>query len=120
MSDFKEKLAAAKESQKELAETIRAKRREGDRAHYDSYRFRHAHLAYCLIRGRSLRQIENKNREGNKPNRGEILRWIERLFGEEVHDYAKPFVLSNEDDIRIPRPSVEGEHDEEALRAHTA
>ena len=120
MSDFRKKLAAAKESQKELAEKIRAKRREGDRAHNDSYRFRHAHLAYCLIRGRSFRQIESKNRDDNKPNKGEILRWIERFFGEEMAEHAKPFVLSNEEDFTIPRPVEKGEHDEEALRAHEA
>ena len=30
--------------------------------------YRHKHIAYCLLRGRTIEQIENKNREGNGPN----------------------------------------------------
>lgn len=29
---------------------------------------RHKHIAYCLLRGKTMEQIENKNREGNKPH----------------------------------------------------
>lgn len=32
------------------------------------YHARHLHIAYCLIRGRSYEQIENKVRENNEPN----------------------------------------------------
>ena len=30
--------------------------------------YRHKHIAYCLVRGRSYEQIEPKTREDNKPN----------------------------------------------------
>jgi len=30
--------------------------------------YRHKHIAYCLLRGRTYEQIENKVREGNEPD----------------------------------------------------
>ncbi len=33
-----------------------------------SNKYRHMHIAYCLLRGRTLEQIEGKTREDNKPN----------------------------------------------------
>lgn len=46
------------------------------RKHYDLDRknnslkekYRHYHIAYCLLRGKKYEQIENKVREGNSPN----------------------------------------------------
>jgi hypothetical protein len=35
-------------------------------------KFRHYHIAYCLLRGKKYEQIENKVREGNQPNWGII------------------------------------------------
>ena len=32
------------------------------------YQWRHKHIAYCLIKGRSLEEIEGKCNEGNEPN----------------------------------------------------
>lgn len=32
------------------------------------YKFRHKHIVYCLLRGRTREQIENKVRDDNKPN----------------------------------------------------
>jgi len=32
------------------------------------YIFRHKHIVYCLLRGRTMLEIENKVREGNSPN----------------------------------------------------
>jgi len=52
-----------KEQQKKLANKIRSD--EG--SDYDSYLFRHAHIAYCELRGRTRDQIENP-RENNKPS----------------------------------------------------
>lgn len=34
----------------------------------DSRDYRHMHIAYCLLRGRTMEQIENKVRENNSPN----------------------------------------------------
>ena len=30
--------------------------------------YRHRHIAYCLLRGRKIEEIEKKTREENKPN----------------------------------------------------
>lgn len=37
--------------------------------------FRHKHIAYCLMRGRTMEQIENSNRENNKPDM-KMVEWI--------------------------------------------
>ena len=58
-----------KNSQKELAKKIRA-----DHDKWDSYVFRHNHIAYCELRGRKREQIEIPA-EDNKPD--EV--WIERI-----------------------------------------
>ena len=39
------------------------------------YKYRHLHIAYCLLRGRSYEEIEGKVREGNEPN----WRYIDEL-----------------------------------------
>lgn len=36
-----------------------------DRLRYEA---RHHHIAYCLLRGRSMEEIESKTREDNAPN----------------------------------------------------
>lgn len=51
-----------KEEQKKLAAKIRS---EG--TDYDSYLFRHYHIAYCELRGRTRTQIEVP-RDGNEPS----------------------------------------------------
>lgn len=40
--------------------------------------FRLKHIAYCLLRGRTIDQIENKNREGNAPN----MKWVNHYIKE--------------------------------------
>lgn len=71
-----------KEEQKSLALEIRTnknnikeKQRNGDYAGDQQYlllkqkrEYRHKHIAYCMLRGRSYEQIENKCREDNKPS----------------------------------------------------
>ncbi len=52
-----------KKQQKELSSKIRSD--EG--TDYDSYVFRHNHIAYCEIRGRERSQIEVP-RDGNEPS----------------------------------------------------
>lgn len=39
------------------------------------YKYRHLHIAYCLLRGREYSQIEGKVAEGNEPN----WRYIDEL-----------------------------------------
>lgn len=52
-----------KKVQKELASKIRSDK-ENDTY---SYAFRHQHIAYCELRGKTRTQIENP-REGNEPS----------------------------------------------------
>jgi len=47
--------------------------REGKSVYQDevviaSWKWRHKHLAYCMLKGRSYEEIERKCREDNKPN----------------------------------------------------
>ena len=41
------------------------------------YEFRHQHITYCLVRGRSYEQIEQKVRENNEPNEDYINELLE-------------------------------------------
>jgi hypothetical protein len=50
------------------------------------YKFRHLHIAYCLLRGREYEQIERKCAEGNEPN----WRYIDELKA--VHSCIKEAV----------------------------
>jgi hypothetical protein len=64
---------------KSLAETIRTGRREHKaRCYQERYEFRHLHLVYGLLRGRTIEQMESKVREGNKRNQ----RTLDRLLQE--------------------------------------
>jgi len=58
-----------KEGQKTLAAQIREHHDE-----WDSVKFRHQHIAYCELRGRTREQIEIPG-EGNAPDQD----WIDRL-----------------------------------------
>ena len=53
-----------------------------------TYEFRHKHIAYCLFRGKTYDQVEQKCREDNKPN----MKYVEELLSsyntEEVSDEA--------------------------------
>ena len=49
------------------------------------YVWRHKHIAYCLLRGRKIEDIERKVREGNEPNQRLIEKHIE-AFTSEVSD----------------------------------
>ena len=41
------------------------------------YEFRHEHIAYCLARGRSYEQVEQKVRENNEPDEEYIRELLE-------------------------------------------
>ena len=38
--------------------------------------FRHMHIAYCLLRGKTYEQIEQKTRDGNAPSTNEYERYM--------------------------------------------
>jgi len=67
-----------KSSLKSLAETIRQGRREHKaRCYQERYEFRHLHLAYGLLRGRTMEQMEYKTRESNKRDQKKLDRLLE-------------------------------------------
>lgn len=43
----------------------------------DSYRYRHMHIAYCLLRKRKYEEIENKVKANNEPNWTIIYKFME-------------------------------------------
>ena len=97
-------MAHLKQLQKDLKDT----------ASSETLRFNH--IAYCLLKGRSLRMIEQKNREHNQPTKRSVLYFIEKHFGVDVREYAQDFVTEvghESGDYRIPKPAME-ESDEEA------
>lgn len=64
------------------------------------YEFRHKHIAYCLMRGRTLEQIE-KPHEDNKPD----MCYIEKL----LITYSKLYVLVRTD-LPTSSPAVQAGH----------
>jgi hypothetical protein len=84
-----EKIRELKEELKGLAVQIRKGKRECKehqkthggssdfewRTEADIYRYKH--IAYCLLRGRTMQQIENKNRKGNEPKPYWINKYME-------------------------------------------
>jgi hypothetical protein len=93
------KLMQLKEELKELAKLVRYNRNEyrnaqrcgswEDQNKFSIYRsfswdYRHMHIAYCLLRGRTMQQIENKNRENNEPNQSLIRKYMEQYREETI------------------------------------
>lgn len=88
------KLMQLKEELKEMAVKIRKERMEAKERQREtginrygwrslSYIYRHKHIAYCLLRGGIMKQIESKNREHNEPNMSEVNMYMEQ-YREEV------------------------------------
>lgn len=92
----KERISQIKESLKREAIELRQLKfecKEGQRGTNTSPRvwqedvlklkriWRHKHIAYCLLRGRTLEQIERKTRLANKPNRILIRKYFEEFGG---------------------------------------
>lgn len=87
-----------KEEQKSLAleiknnkNNIKEKQRSGNYAGNQQYtllkqkqEYRHKHIAYCMLRGRSYEQIENKCRKGNEPNFDIIKRYMDEYSKKDV------------------------------------
>jgi len=83
----KERILAIKEELKAEAKeirTLKCKFKEAQRngewsVPVPSWTWRHKHIAYCLLRGRKIEEIENKVREGNEPNQRLINEYIEKF-----------------------------------------
>jgi len=84
------------------------------------HHFRHMHIAYCLLRGRTMKQIESKVREGNEPNKDLINAYVMKFMGiknfiENITTFrrdkpvVKMYVLVREDLDPIHR-TVQGGH----------
>ena len=91
----KVELKALAQDIRELKHTIKEAQRNAGGAWKYQYKlpglksdFRHKHIAYCLARGKSYEQIENKTREGNEPN----FDYIEKL----VKEYEEKRERTNE------------------------
>jgi len=42
------------------------------------WHYRHEHIVYCLLRGRTIEEIENKVREGNEPDEKLLERYMDQ------------------------------------------
>jgi len=79
--EIREKKYGVKEKQRSGKD---AWREQGD-LYSLKYDFRHKHIAYCLMRGRTCEQIEQKCREGNEPNQHLIGRLIDEYSQTEAN-----------------------------------
>lgn len=52
--------------------------------HNIQWEYRHKHIAYCLLRGRTMEQIEKKTREGNEPDQSHIKLLLEKYNEETI------------------------------------
>lgn len=51
------------------------------------YHYRHMHLAYCLLRGRTMEQMEPNIRKGNEPNEKLIDTYVKKYM--DIDDFLK-------------------------------
>ena len=91
------KIMQLKEELKKIALEIRKVKlecKEYQRGHHGkglwdwrdkSWTYRHMHIAYCLLRGRTMEQIERTNRENNKPDHSFIKTYMEMYYEEALH-----------------------------------
>jgi len=89
----KEQLKKMSERLKQLRHEIADTQRKGNVASdlmseqsFTKREFRHRHIAYGLLRGRTYEQIENKVKEGNEPN-FQRVEDLKRKFQEELEEY---------------------------------
>lgn len=90
------KLYELREELKRLAVEIRKEKiedkkyqREHNGSSFFHYRllgkdYRHMHIVYCLLRGRTMKQIESKNREHNEPSTYLIDKYMEQYCEETI------------------------------------
>ena len=98
-----ESIAAYKQHQKDLAVTVRE---EKNRSGYSSkkkqlsYRFRHYHIAYCLLRGKKYEQVELSVRSFLDPQ-GKVHR------NDPDKTFIENILAENEHLKYVPKPKVE-------------
>tara|TARA_R110000824_G_scaffold218435_2_gene405061 strand:+ start:8851 stop:9162 length:312 start_codon:yes stop_codon:yes gene_type:complete len=51
--------------------------------------YRNKHIAYCLLRGRTIEQIEPTTRKGNEPNMPAIKRLMSKYYEPKVVEETK-------------------------------
>lgn len=72
-----------KQAVKDLAAKIKNQRiKFRTKDAWDSNRFRHLHIAYCLLRGTPMDKIESKVREGNEPSEYLINKFTDKYLVE--------------------------------------
>ena len=87
------KIKILKEDQKALAKEIRLKKQSrksmpsGYVPHlwYDTWTYRHRHIAYCIMRGKTIEEIEPNTRPDNLPSDG-LVETIIKQFSEPKDD----------------------------------
>ena len=67
-----------KEIHKNLVQQIRGK--ISRTSYYPSWEFRHRHIAYCLLRGRTIEQIERKVRDDNQRDENLVEKYKEEYL----------------------------------------
>jgi hypothetical protein len=60
---------------------------------YSSYQFRHRHIAYCLLKGRTYEQIEQTCRPGNAPNMSLVEKYVQD-WNKEIADEKEAVCVS--------------------------
>lgn len=67
-----------KEIHKQLVKAIRKAKSEDYQYIPESWEFRHRHIAYCLMRGRTIKQIEPKVHQGNERSEELVQKFIDQ------------------------------------------
>lgn len=93
-TDFRNKINMFKEELKNLAKEIRFLKSQrkpvrpitgtrraharncAEQARLKGIKFRHMHIAYCILRGKEYSVIEPKVRKNNEPN----MKWVEKII----------------------------------------
>lgn len=69
--------------------TLKSKRKElrgyVPGLHNAQYKYRARHIAYCMLRGKSLEQIENKLRDPNDPTHTHVRKEAARIVAETLN-----------------------------------
>lgn len=80
LKDLAKKIRAIKQTRKQSSENYDPG--ANWKAYVEGRKYRHEHIAYCLVRGRTYEQIEQKVREDNKPNMDIVNKLYEALKAE--------------------------------------
>lgn len=64
---------------KQLQRTNQSTWREQSQLEGKTVAYRHLHIAYSMVKGKSYEQIEKKVKEGNEPSWEAIAHWTEKF-----------------------------------------